>query len=112
MSSSWLSVSCLTWALLAGPIHAASLLTNNGFTSCMDDSIVQVNKLDLTFNKDTGKFKFDVAGTCKESQKVKASLSVEAYGQHFTHDFSPCDEDIDALCPSRLPRGSSPVWLE
>lgn len=101
MGFNWLSVTCLVWTLLVGRLHAADLLSNNGFSSCLDNSALRVEKLDLTFDRDSGKFNFDVAGSCKKSQKVNASLSIEAYGQHFTHDFDPCEEDIDSLCSSK-----------
>ncbi|KAL8720996.1 MAG: hypothetical protein Q9225_002236 [Loekoesia sp. 1 TL-2023] len=94
------------WAL---PVRvlSADILKTSGFTSCLDDSAIQVNKLNIQYDRSKGSVIFDVAGTSAKVQNVTASLTVSAYGnQVYTKDFNPCDEDsrVDKLCP--VPAGS------
>ncbi|EKG21158.1 hypothetical protein MPH_01514 [Macrophomina phaseolina MS6] len=58
--------------------------------------------MDVTYNRNTNKVVFDVAGSSSKEQKVMASLSVSAYGKEvYSKSFNPCDEDnkVDQLCP-------------
>lgn len=81
---------------------AGDTLKTNGFSSCLDSSDIIVNNLDIEFDRDTKKIKFDVAGVSQKEQKVMAVLIVNAYGREvYRNEFNPCDEDkkVDQLCP-------------
>ncbi|KAL1958071.1 hypothetical protein VTO42DRAFT_5111 [Malbranchea cinnamomea] len=98
---SWFSITCLAWTFLCGQLLAADILKNNGFTTCLDNGDIRVEKLNLLFDRSTGTVRFDAAGTSYKTQPVTASLVVTAYGQEFTQDFDPCDEAtyVEMLCP-------------
>lgn len=86
---------------------AGDTLKTNGFSSCLDTSDITVNNLDIEFDRDTKKIKFDVAGVSQKEQKVMAVLIVNAYGREvYRNEFNPCDEDkkVAQLCP--VPQGS------
>ena len=91
-------------ALLAGAL-GADILKTSGFTSCLENSAIQVTNLNIQYDRSTSAVTFDVAGTSAKVQNVTASLTVSAYGkQVYTKDFNPCDKDskVDQLCPGRL----------
>ncbi|KAL2833238.1 hypothetical protein BDW59DRAFT_168955 [Aspergillus cavernicola] len=94
-------------ALLPAMIHAADTLSTGSFATCLTDSDIQVNKLDITFSRSTREVIFDVSGTNTKEQNVTAALSVTAYGKEvYTKDFNPCDADnyVSQLCP--VPNGN------
>lgn len=92
-----------TWAaaaLLCTGSWAADVLSTNGFTTCLDNSAIQVDKLNVQYNKNSRKLTFDVAGESKSEQNVTANLVVTAYGkQVYQKEFSPCDEGMEEMCP-------------
>ncbi|KAL4800072.1 hypothetical protein BDV19DRAFT_203854 [Aspergillus venezuelensis] len=95
------------FALLSVSGHAADTLSTGSLSTCLTDSDIQVNKLDITFSKSTKELVFDVSGTNKKEQNVTASLSVTAYGKDvYNKDFDPCDEAnyVSQLCP--VPAGT------
>ncbi|KAF2711799.1 glycoside hydrolase family 128 protein [Pleomassaria siparia CBS 279.74] len=86
---------------------ASDILKTNGYSSCQDNSDITVNKLDLEFDKDSKKITFDVSGSSQKSQKVMATLVVNAYGKEvYKNSFNPCDSatKMDELCP--VPSGT------
>jgi hypothetical protein len=86
---------------------AGDILKTNGYSNCQDNSDIQVNKLNIEFDRNTKKVKFDVAGVSKKSQKVMATLIVNAYGKEiYRNTFNPCDDatKVDQLCP--VPEGT------
>ena len=90
--------------LLAGAlpaaVFAADVLKTDGFSSCIDNSDIEVTKMNIEYNKDTGAVIYDVAGTSKKEQNVTATMTVYAYGkQVYTKSFDPCDDDVAQLCP-------------
>ncbi len=92
----------LLGALPAGAL-AADILKTNGFSTCIDNEDIKVEKMDIEYNKQTNMVTFDVAGSSAISQEVMASLIVTAYGQEvYRNDFNPCEEGsrVDQLCPS------------
>ncbi|PGH19069.1 hypothetical protein AJ79_00103 [Helicocarpus griseus UAMH5409] len=91
----------LAGALFLNHVNGADVLKNNGFTTCMDDSEIKVERINLEFDRSTKTFNFDVAGSSKKAQKVTAELVIQAYGQEFTQDFDPCFEGtkVEQLCP-------------
>ncbi|KAL4950068.1 hypothetical protein BDW69DRAFT_62827 [Aspergillus filifer] len=95
------------FALLSVSGHAADTLSTGSLSTCLTDSDIQVNKLDISFSKSTKELTFDVSGTNKKEQYVTASLSVTAYGKDvYNKDFDPCDETnyVSQLCP--VPAGT------
>lgn len=82
---------------------SADVLTTDGFTNCNNgSSTIDVEKVDITFDKSTSQVTFDVAGSSSEQQYVTASLVVLAYGvQVYANSFDPCDSStkVDQLCP-------------
>jgi len=89
---------------------AGDVLQTNGYSNCQDNSDITVNKLDIKFDRNTKKIKFDIAGVSKKSQKVMATLIVNAYGKEiYKNEFNPCDDatKVDELCPGRSPAFST-----
>lgn len=82
---------------------AADVLTTDGFTNCGNGtSTINVQKIDISFDKSTSQVTFDVAGSSSQQQEVTASLVVLAYGiQVYANSFDPCDDStkVDQLCP-------------
>ncbi|KAL8840928.1 MAG: hypothetical protein Q9170_001121 [Blastenia crenularia] len=106
------------FALGALPVGvlSADILKTSGFTTCLDNSAIRVDKLNIQYDRSKGSVIFDVGGTSAKVQNVTASLTVTAYGkQVYTKDFNPCDEGsrVDQLCPvpagSFSARGEQPV---
>lgn len=84
---------------------AGDVLKTNGYSSCQTDSDIQVNNLDIQFDRSTKKITFDVSGSSAKSQKVMAVLVVNAYGKEvYRSEFNPCDDKtkVDQLCPGKL----------
>ena len=97
------------WTLgaLVPQILANDILKTSAFTTCIDDSAITVQKLDISFDRSTHHLTFDVSGTSAKEQKVTATLRVSAYGKDvYTKDFNPCDDSskVDRLCP--VPAGT------
>jgi len=51
-------------------------LTTSGFSTCLTDSNITVQKLDITYNNDAKTVTFDVAGTSEKIMNVTAVLNV------------------------------------
>jgi ML-like domain len=93
--------------LLLPAAMAAEILKTEGFRSCLDGAQIQVNKMDIQYDKATNKITFDVAGTSEKQQEVIATLIMSAYGNEvYKKEFDPCDEasKVDQLCPGK------PCW--
>jgi hypothetical protein len=97
-------------------VLAADVLKTNGFSSCLDGTgDIQVNKLDIEFDRSTKKVKFDVSGTNEVEQKVMAVLTVNAYGRElYSKEFDPCDGEykVDQLCPGTYRRLMRPPRVQ
>ena len=82
---------------------AADIISTSGFSSCGNsDASIQVQNLDISFDRSTNKLTFNVAGHSDVEQDVTASLIVTAYGVSvYNQTFDPCAEDtkVDQLCP-------------
>lgn len=92
----------LLLGVLPAAVMGGDVISTNGFSTCSDDSDIQVQKMDIQFNKATNQVVFDVAGTSAKEQNVTASLIVTAYGkQVYQKDFNPCDQSsyVAQLCP-------------
>lgn len=88
---------CMPLGTLAG-----NVISTSGFSTCMDNSTIEVKNLDVSYDKNSRVLNFNVAGESKQRQNVTASLIVSAYGrQVYTKEFSPCDEGMMEMCPGR-----------
>lgn len=90
---------------------ADDTLSTKGFSLCMQNSDISVQKLDVSYSKSTQQVVFDVAGSSAKEQYVTASLVVTAYGNEiYTKTFDPCGTEIhvDQLCPGKdVPGGTT-----
>lgn len=81
-------------------VLGADVLTTNSFSTCLDNSDIQVDALDVTYDRTTRKVKFNIAGESKTAQNVTAKLVVSAYGKQFYEKtFSPCEQGMKEMCP-------------
>lgn len=100
-------LSSLFLILLPVSILANDILETDGFQSCLNDSAIQVQKMNIQFDRSTNTVHFDVAGSSASKQNVTANLVVSAYGkQVYQKSFDPCAQEIHVqdLCP--VPEGS------
>jgi hypothetical protein len=83
-------------------VLAGDVLKTNGFSTCLDNSDIKVNKLDIEFDKASKRVVFDVSGSNGREQKVMAILTVSAYGKEvYRNEFDPCEGEfkVDQMCP-------------
>lgn len=60
--------------------------------------------MNVKYDRSTGRVTFDLAGSSNAEQRVKASLTVTAYGRVvYNHVFDPCEKNMTQLCPSIVP---------
>lgn len=87
---------------LPGRVLADQILSTSGFSTCLTDSNITVNNLQITYNNNEKSVTFDVSGTSKTVQNVTAQLNVTAYGiSVYQNTFNPCDQStfVAQLCP-------------
>ena len=99
------ALALLASTALLRSVHADTTLSTDGFSDCGGDSTIKVNKVDISFDKETNKVSFDVQGDSEKEQEVIASLVVTAYGiKVFEKDFDPCSDatKVEQLCPRML----------
>lgn len=92
-------------AALTQGVLAADVLTTSGFANCEDTASIDVNKVDITYDKTASTVTFDVSGTSNKEQKVMATLNVTAYGYSvYSSTFNPCDNAtyVEQMCPGEL----------
>jgi copper chaperone CopZ len=96
----------LNAASLLSPVLSADILKTDGFTNCNNgDSTIEVQNVDISFDKSTSEVTFDVAGISKQEQEVTAELIVTAYGvEVYSQSFDPCADNtkVEQLCPGQL----------
>ncbi|KUI66168.1 Flavin carrier protein 2 [Cytospora mali] len=83
-------------------VLATDILKTSGFTNCEAGSSIQVNNVNIEYDKTSETVTFDVSGTSTQEQKVMASLNVTAYGiEVYSNTFDPCDNGtyVEQLCP-------------
>jgi hypothetical protein len=81
-------------------VLGTDILTTNSFSTCLDNSDIRVDKLDVTYDRNTRKITFNIAGESTTAQNVTAKLVVSAYGKQFYEKtFSPCDQGMTQMCP-------------
>ena len=111
------SLSLFLLAAVPSIVHATEVLQTSGFSECLPNSDIKVERVDLQYNRQDKTVTFDVAGSSFKEQNVTASLVVTAYGNEvYKRDFDPCDEGtrVDQLCPGRIAhrRPSKHVFLD
>ena len=86
------ALSLLWLSALPVGVLGADILGTTGFSSCMDNAEIQVETLNVQYDRNTGKVVFDIAGKSKVSQKVEAIMLVTAYGKTvYENSFNPYD---------------------
>lgn len=91
-------------AAMARGAVAAQTLSTSGFSNCDSESPIQVDNVDIVYDKTSQVVTFDVAGTSSKQQKVMATLNVTAYGiSVYSNTFNPCDNStyVEQLCPGK-----------
>jgi hypothetical protein len=86
---------------------ADQILTTSSFSTCLDNSPIQVKNVDVTYNNENKTVSFNVAGSSSATMNVTAILNVTAYGNSvYSNSFNPCDEStfVKQLCP--VPSGT------
>ena len=79
------------------------MLETNGFSTCLATSDIKVDKMNVRYDRANGFVTFDLAGSSSREQKVKAVLTVTAYGkQVYEKTIDPCVQGIAQLCPCML----------
>ncbi|KAK0283674.1 hypothetical protein LTR35_006133 [Friedmanniomyces endolithicus] len=87
-------------SILPVGVLGGNILSTSGFSSCMNNATVQVQNLDVSYDRTTRILTFNVAGTSDIVQNVTATLLVSAYGkQVYTREFNPCDIGMAEMCP-------------
>jgi ML-like domain len=100
-----LLLSALLLGALPAGVLGSDIIKTTGFTTCLNDADITVQKSDVSFDKSTGTVTFDVAGISSKSQKVVVNLDVTAYGKNvYSNSFDPCDQNIELLCPGEQPQ--------
>ncbi|KZF20101.1 DUF907 domain protein [Xylona heveae TC161] len=95
-------LSLLAVGILPVRVLAGDVLKTSGFTSCLSDSDITVEKMNVQYDRSANVVTFDVAGSSAKTQNVTASLSISAYGkQVYQKEFNPCDANthVEQLCP-------------
>ena len=85
-------------------VLGSDILKTNGFTACINNPLITVNKLDIQYDRSTAAVTFNVEGSSSQIQNVTASLTVTAYGkQVYQKAFDPCDNatNVEQLCPGK-----------
>jgi len=96
-----LTAAALFSCLPAG-VFGADVLSTSSFSTCLDDSLIKVNALDVSYNKNSHIITYNVDGESKTAQNVTAKLVVTAYGKEvYSKTFSPCDEGVKEMCPGK-----------
>jgi hypothetical protein len=98
------TLALLVSSVFLNTVIADTTLSTDGFNDCGGDNSIKVNKVDISFDKETNKVNFDVQGDSEKEQEVTATLTVTAYGINvFSKDFDPCDDatKVEQLCPCK-----------
>lgn len=104
---------CLLGTLPVG-VLAADILQISGFTSCLSNSTVSVNTVNVQFDRSAKTVTFELAGSSSQVQNVTALLSITAYGkQVYQTSFDPCaaNSRVDQLCPGTSDSRKSVVFF-
>jgi len=98
----WTLVSLLAFGALPARVVGTQILQTSGFSTCLDNSNITVNSVDIQYNNDNKTVSFNVAGSSTVAMNVTAVLNVTAYGNPvYSNSFNPCDVAtfVSQLCP-------------
>ncbi|CZR50858.1 related to calcium-related spray protein [Phialocephala subalpina] len=101
------TISLLLLVTLSGRGLADQILQTSGFSTCLGDSNITVQNLDIQYNNNAKTVTFNVAGTSATTMNVTATLNVTAYGiSVYQNSFNPCADStyVEQLCP--VPSGT------
>lgn len=96
---------------LPNRVFCTDILKTSGFSTCLANSDIQVQHVDVEYNRADNTVKFDVSGSSSKSQEVTGVLTVTAYGNKvYEQSFDPCDSitKVDQLCPGSFPPDTTP----
>lgn len=91
-------------------VLGSDILSSSGFSTCVDNPNIQVQKLNVTYDRNTRVVTFDVAGKSDLQQNVTVNLVITAYGQQvYQKSYNPCDSatevdfqgNMTSICPSK-----------
>ncbi|KAL1310822.1 hypothetical protein AAFC00_001059 [Neodothiora populina] len=88
-------------------VLGGDVIATDGFTTCVDNATISVNRMDVAYDRTTNQVTFDVSGTSSVSQNVTARIDVTAYGiSVYSNTFNPCEGQnyVEQLCP--VPAGT------
>ena len=100
--STFSTVSLLLLGTLPDSGLADQILKTSGFSTCLSNASITVQRSDVEYNNDKKQVTFNVAGTSGKSMNVTAEIRVTAYGTEvYKNSFNPCDKDafVEQLCP-------------
>jgi hypothetical protein len=95
-------MSLLAFGTLPPIVVGTQILKTSGFSTCLDNSNLTVNNVDIEYNNDNKTVSFNVAGSSTVSMNVTAVLNVTAYGNSvYSNSFNPCNAAtfVAQLCP-------------
>ena len=94
--------SILLLGALLDRVSAEQILKTSGFSSCLANATISVQRSAVEYNNDLKQVTFDLAGTSTKETKVTADLVVLAYGTEvYRNSFNPCADStfVQQLCP-------------
>jgi ML-like domain len=97
-------LSLLVLGALPARVFGDQTLKTSGFSTCLQNSNITVNNVDIQYNNDNQTVTFNVAGQSSQVTNVTAVLIVTAYGnQIYNNTFNPCDSAtyVKQLCPGK-----------
>lgn len=103
--SSFSVLSLLLLSTLPASVLATQILQTHGFTTCLTQSTITVNAVNIEYDNGNQSVTFDVSGTSTEVQNVTAVLNVTAYGVSvYSNSFNPCATTtfVAELCPGQI----------
>jgi hypothetical protein len=106
------TVSLLLLGTLPDSGLADQILKTSGFSTCLSNASITVQRSDVEYNNDKKQVTFNVAGTSGKSMNVTAEIRVTAYGTEvYKNSFNPCDKDafVEQLCPGMYSTSSGLV---
>lgn len=97
-------LSLLLLGALSTVALAGDVLSTNGYSTCSTNPTIQVNALNIQYDRSSNLVVFDVSGTSDKVQNVTAALTITAYGREvYSNTFKPCDAAtyVAHLCPGK-----------
>ncbi|KAK9452372.1 uncharacterized protein V1518DRAFT_64562 [Limtongia smithiae] len=87
---------------LAPAASATRLIKSTSLQTCMEDSDFSASLFNFVFTPENRTIAIDIVASSTISGNITAELTIEAYGlKIITESLSPCDLDIDQLCPMK-----------